>query len=142
MDVPTLNLLFRSILTFTSVWNTGETGDMYYQNKLNLNYFRTSLRGHKIYGIRHFSNSAFLCRISLKLYFAEFQRGVVFVSTFSKTYKLLTAPSFSRKSLWCCYFSMSRIIENATYEYFILVLKFYCVLNNNAFKLFSGEHII
>ena len=28
MDVPTLNLFLRPILTVTSVWNTGETGDI------------------------------------------------------------------------------------------------------------------
>ena len=28
MDVPTLSLFLRPILTVTSVWNTGETGDM------------------------------------------------------------------------------------------------------------------
>ena len=27
MDVPTLNMLLRSIITVTTVWNTGETGD-------------------------------------------------------------------------------------------------------------------
>ena len=29
MDVPILILFLRPILTVTSVWNTGETGDMY-----------------------------------------------------------------------------------------------------------------
>ena len=30
MDVPTLSSFLRPTLTVTLVWNTGETGDMYY----------------------------------------------------------------------------------------------------------------
>ena len=30
MDVPTLSLFLRPILTVTSVWNTRETGDIHY----------------------------------------------------------------------------------------------------------------
>ena len=29
MNVPTLKLVLRPILSVTSVWNTGETGDIY-----------------------------------------------------------------------------------------------------------------
>ena len=29
MDVPTLKLVLRPMLTVTTVWNTGEIGDMY-----------------------------------------------------------------------------------------------------------------
>ena len=29
MDVPTLSLFLRPILTVTSVWNAGETGEIY-----------------------------------------------------------------------------------------------------------------
>ena len=31
MDVPTLNLFLRPIITLTTVWNTGETGDKFCQ---------------------------------------------------------------------------------------------------------------
>ena len=30
MDIPTLSMFLRPILTVTTVWNTGETGDIYF----------------------------------------------------------------------------------------------------------------